>query len=187
MDHEKAMAPPPDFARTMSRAVEGTKAMALARKILSCLKSLVNWEFGTANTPTESTASEMTLIGPTAAADPSAAAMGLAKANIAPASIALDKTETVATVGARRSISRSALTRHAETPSSPMLDTIAKAVSATAKTPKSCGERICATTAVIKTLAKRSNTLLAATQRAPLRTLAESDCESLPAGLGSET
>ncbi len=42
-------------------------------------------------------------------------------------------------------------------------------------------------TAVIATLAKRSNTLLATTQRAPRRMLAESDRELLPAGSGSET
>ena len=98
--------------------------MALARKILSCLKSLTSWEYGTANTPVNSTASDMTLIGPTAAADPSAAAMGRAKATIAPASIALDKNAMVATVGARLSISRSARIKQDETPSSAMLDTI---------------------------------------------------------------
>ena len=99
--------------------------MALARKILPCLKSLIICEVGTANTPTSSTASAMTLIGPAAAADPSAVAMGLAKTAIAPASIALDKTEMVATVGARLSISRSARIKQDETPSSPRLDTIA--------------------------------------------------------------
>jgi len=40
MDHAKAIAPLPDLARMMSSTVEGTKPMALARKILSCLKSL---------------------------------------------------------------------------------------------------------------------------------------------------
>jgi len=69
-------------------------------------------------------ASDITLIGPAAAADPRAAAMGLAKATIAPASIALDKTEMVATVGARLSISRSARIKQDETPSSPKLDII---------------------------------------------------------------
>ena len=108
----------------MSSTVDGTKLMALARKILSCLKSLTIWEFGTANTPTSSTASDMTLIGPAAAADPSAVAIGLAKAAITAASIAPDKTEMVATVGARLSISRSARIKHDETPRSLMLDTI---------------------------------------------------------------
>ena len=125
MDHANAVAPPPDFASTISSTVEGTKPIALARKILSCLKSLTIWEFGTANTPMKSTAIERILIGPTAAADPSTAAMGSAKTAIAPANIALDNIETVATVGASRSISRSALIKQAETPSSPMLDTIA--------------------------------------------------------------
>src|SRR5258708_13859496 len=125
MDHAKAMAPPPDFASMMSSTVEGTKPKTLARKILSWLKPLDSCEFGTANTPMKSTAIERTLIGPTAAADPSAAAIGLAKRFIAPANIVVDKIETVATVGARRSISRSALIKQAETPSSPMLDTIA--------------------------------------------------------------
>src|SRR5215469_2514139 len=105
MLHAKAMAPPPDFASMMSSVVEGTKPMALARKILSCLKSLDSWAFGTANTPMRSTAIERTLIGFTAAADPSAAAIGLAKTFIALANIAQDKIETVATVGARLSIS----------------------------------------------------------------------------------
>ena len=38
-----------------------------------------------------------------------------------------------------------------------------------------------------KTLANRSSRLLATIQRAPLRTLAESDSDSLPVALGSET
>jgi hypothetical protein len=46
---------------------------------------------------------------------------------------------------------------------------------------------MCATTAISKTFAKRSNRLLATTQIAPLRTLAESDLESFPATFGSET
>src|SRR5262249_54888299 len=53
--------------------------------------------------------------------------------------------------------------------------------------PKSCGDRMCATTAVTPTLAKRSNRLLATTQSTPLRTLAESGRESLPEGSESET
>ena len=118
------MAPLPDSARMMSTAVEGTKAMTLARKILSCLKSLTIWAVGTANTPTSTTASAIILIGPTAAADPSAVAMGLAKAAIVPPSMTLEKTETVVTVGARLSISRSALIRQDATPSSARLDTI---------------------------------------------------------------
>src|SRR5215470_18180730 len=118
------MAPPPDFARRMSSAVDGRKLMALAMKILSCLKSLVIWALGTADTPMSSTTIAMTLIGPAAAADPSAAPIGSAKAAMAPAIIALDKTETEATVGARASMSRSARIRQDETPSSAMLDTM---------------------------------------------------------------
>ena len=161
--------------------------MALARKILSCLKSLISWAFGTAKTPVKSTDNAMILIGPTAAAEPSATAIDLAKATIAPASIALDTNAMVVTVGARLSISRSARNKQDETPASAMLPTMTYAVRATAKTPKSCGERICATTAVSKTLARRSKMLLATTQRAPLRTLAESERESLAAGGASET
>src|SRR5258707_9665953 len=99
MDQAKAIAPPPDSASTMSSTVEGTKATTLARKILSCLKSLTIWEFGTATIPMSSTARARTLIGRTAATDPSTVAMGPAKAIMAPANMILDKIEMVATVG----------------------------------------------------------------------------------------
>src|SRR5258708_22726846 len=187
LDHAKAVAPPPASARMMSRAVEGTKLMALARKILSCLKSLISWAFGTANTPVKRTDIARPRIGPTATAEPSEAATGLAKATIAPASIALDPSAMAATVGARLSISRSARNKQDETPTSAMLLTMMYAVKATAKTPKSGTERICATTAVSKTFARRSKRLLATTQRAPLRTLAESERESLATAEGPET
>ena len=98
--------------------------MALARKILSCLKSRMSWAFGTAKTPVKSTDSAMTRIGPTAAAEPSATATGLAKTAIATASIVLDTSAMVATVGARLSISRSARNKQDETPTSAMLLTM---------------------------------------------------------------
>ena len=71
-----------------------------------------------------STERDMTRIGPAAAADPSAVAMGPAKAAIAKASTALETRAMVATVGASLSMSRSARNRQDETPSSPMLDTM---------------------------------------------------------------
>ena len=71
------------------------------------------------------TASAMTLTGPAAPADPSAAAIGLAKTTIGSASMALVMNEIVVMADAMASRSTSARIRQAAMPSSPRADTIA--------------------------------------------------------------
>src|SRR5579875_3718997 len=174
LDQAKAIAPLPDLARISKTTVDGTKLIILARNCLSCWKSRTICAPGTAKTPTRMTAMAMTRRGPAAAEEPTAAAMGVAKTTMAAASTKLVTIETVATVDARESRSRSARMRHDATPRSPMLETIAYAVDATANTPKSRGYRICAATAVIAMLAKRTTIVLATLQIALRRTLVES-------------
>src|SRR5260370_42172823 len=111
LDQAKAIAPLPDFAKMRSAAVEGTRLMTLAKKSLSCWKSLVSWAPGTAERPPISTASANTLTGSAPSADPSAVAIGLAKTAIVSPDIALVINETVTMVGAMASISRSARIR----------------------------------------------------------------------------
>ena len=153
--------------------------MALARNSLSCLKSLVSWAAGTAVRPEMITGSAITLTGSAACADPSAAAIGVAKTTIAPASAVLVASDTVTMVGAMASMSRSARIKQAATPNSPMAATITNAVAATANTPKSRGSRIRATTAVMRMLTNLSISVVATFQRAPRRTLADSGCEAV--------
>ena len=174
-DQANAIAPLPRLASTISTAVETMKLRASARNSFSCRKLRTSCALGTAKQPTMMTTSAMTLMGCAASGEPSAEAMGLAKNTIAAACTALVTTDTVTIVGARRSMSRSARIRQEETPSSPMLETMAYAVMATVNTPKSRGLRICATTAVIARLATLSKTVVAMLHIAPRRTLAASD------------
>ena len=124
LDHAKAIAPLPDFAKKKSAAVDGTRLMTLARKSLSCLMSRVSCAPGTAKRPLISTTSAIILIGSAPSADPSAVAIGTAKTAIASAHIALVTSETVTMVGAMASMSRSARTRQEATPNSLRLNTI---------------------------------------------------------------
>jgi hypothetical protein len=154
--------------------VEGIVEIALARNILSCLKSLTHCAVGVAKRPARTMVIDSTRTGPAASADPSAVAIGRAKRIVAPATARLVISETETMVGASRSISRSARARHDETPNSPIAETIMKTVEATAKIPKAWAFMMRAMIAITPMLENRRSIVAAMFQRAFRRTLVAS-------------
>ena len=104
--------------------MDGTRLMTLARKSLSCLKSLVSWAPGTAKRPAIKHSECHYPDRFRAIRRPECCGNRPCEDRHAPANIALVTNETVTMVGAMASISRSARIRQDATPNSLRLDTI---------------------------------------------------------------